>query len=507
MSHGIRSLQLPASTEEHTVLPFPADYNPWSPTSSRHFYRLRIRRNSLSAALLFTFSVVLGVTENEHFYTRGYTYSLQSDVLRLILVVIALLQIAVTLQIHRDLLALQVRAGVVHSASKLYIASIFSAHSYRNMLWVELGIHCLVVPPRLQGDLSFLGLSDVRVCDVLFLLSLLRGYQLLRLLYWMRPSEDHRVKFYSELQGGLGQVKFFLRRAVVERWWSWGLGWVCVLLYGAVCLYVFEREQKDTPIDGYWDSIWTIVQTEELIGSRDVVPMSSLGRWVLFTSVPIGIITLSLLLRVIGTHLRNSTSEDRFISEFLFQQLKTQKLKPAAALLIQRIWRVKKGNKGFRALMHAFRLFVFWKQWVESRKQSGWDLERRGASLQFTFALTKSHFALLPAIRLNVLPTQAYTLCTHSYTHSTQCVSLYQSSKSFHLTFSDIMYPGSREKRVSLQSHGSSSSINFKRLRTLMARDRYIRSVTNRESSGDSPRVSLEDLRSGVEAPSPRHFL
>lgn len=89
-------------------------------------------------------------------------------------------------------------------------------------------------------------------------------------------------------------------------------------------------------------------------------------------------------------------------------------------------------------------------------------------------------------------------------------MSIYKSAKECKQAYLDVIMPGYREKRVSMVSRSSSivsNPLNIKRLRTLMARDRYLRSVTSIESAGNSPRVSFDNFRSGAEHPNPQLFL
>lgn len=134
------------------------------------------------------------------------------------------------------------------------------------------------------------------------------------------------------------------------------------------------------------------------MGAIDIIPATDMGRLVLFVAVLVGIVTLSMLLRVIEAKLRMTKGEEHFAAEFLYYQLRKEKLKPAAASFIQKCWRMKTRKKGLWSFMRAFHLFAFWRGYMDSRRQTGWDLDRRGKNWQFSFALTRSQLCSLPEI-------------------------------------------------------------------------------------------------------------
>ena len=254
----------------------------------------------------------------------------------------------------------------------------------------------------MSGDLSLLGYSEVKVPDLLFLLSMLRGYHLLRLLYWMLPIEDARSQFYCHLQGISNEIGFYMRRALLSNVLTLVAVWGIISLYCALCLFIFERADSKAMIQTFWDSIWAVIMTEELVGAKDIIPATDVGRLVFFVAVLVGIVTLSMLLRVIEGKLRMTKGEEHFAAEFLYHRLRGDKLKPAAASFIQKCWRLKTRKKGLWSFMRAFHLFAFWRGYMDSRRKSGWDLERRGKNWQFSFALTRSQLILLPEINKSV---------------------------------------------------------------------------------------------------------
>ena len=453
--------------------------------------------------------LVLGLAENSYLQGGKYAHSSLSEGLRILLIGLTLPQVVLIVRIHRDGIALRASSDEIHPCSTVYPASLFSVYSYRKSLLTELFLHCLVVPPRINGDLALLGHPEVRIPDLLFLLSVLRGYHFLRLLYWLLPIEDARTEFYCNLQGVAHKVGFYLRKALVGNAGTSVLVWAAISLYCALCLFIFERESQ-SQFHSFWDSIWAIVKTEELMGGRDVSPDTDLGRVVLIAATLVGIVTLSLLLHIIEAKLRMTKAEEHFAAEFLCEELKKEKLKPAAAHFIQKCWRLKTRKKGLWSFLRACHVFVFWRQCIESRLKSGWDLERRGKNWQFSFALANSQLIPLLNIKKLVVVMQAYTLSTQSFSQGKVCHSIYKGVKECRQVYLDMVMPGYREKRLSMASRASSvasNSINFKRLRTLMARDRYLRSVTSVESAGNSPRVSFDNLRNGEEHSTPRLFL
>lgn len=223
------------------------------------------------------------------------------------------------------------------------------------------------------------------------------------MLYWLLPIEDTRTEFYCHLQGIPSKFRFYLRKALINNAGTSVLVWASISLYCALCFFLFERESSPLLKHAFWDSIWAVLKTEELMGGRDVSPVTDLGRFVLIVTTLVGIVTLALLLHVIGAKLRMTRAEERFAAEFLCLRLRKEKLKPAAARVIQRCWRLKTRQKGLWSFQRALHTFVFWRKYLKSRRKSGWDLVRRGKNWQFSFALTNSQLLSLPNISKLVL--------------------------------------------------------------------------------------------------------
>lgn len=134
-------------------------------------------------------SVALSFAQNERYFANGYREDEFTDSLRVANILVSFGEIAILGRYYRLLNAhdRQVNSGQIHEY-----------HPYTFSL--ELGVHLLLLPPRVNSEPKFYLLGTytvISLSDFLFLLTLLRLYQLPRFAYWCLQFNSRRAYFHA----------------------------------------------------------------------------------------------------------------------------------------------------------------------------------------------------------------------------------------------------------------------------------------------------------------------
>jgi voltage-gated potassium channel len=76
---------------------------------------------------------------------------------------------------------------------------------------------------------------------------------------------------------------------------------VVVVLFGTILIYSLEYNEPNSEIKSLEDALWWCVQTVTTVGYGDIVPVTSLGRYVAMAYMGFGIAMITTLIYTITT--------------------------------------------------------------------------------------------------------------------------------------------------------------------------------------------------------------
>jgi hypothetical protein len=77
---------------------------------------------------------------------------------------------------------------------------------------------------------------------------------------------------------------------------------VVVVLFGTILIYSLEYNEPNSEIKSLEDALWWCVQTVTTVGYGDIVPVTSLGRYVAMAYMGFGIAMITTLIYTITTN-------------------------------------------------------------------------------------------------------------------------------------------------------------------------------------------------------------
>ena len=143
---------------------------------------------SYANCLLMTAAIALALTENNRYYDQSYDEDALTDALRLGLMAISLVQVGLICKKYA-----LVRKNNAKNTEE----------TRRNPLLIpllEMGIHLMVLPPRVNMEIRFylLGISSIlSLSDLALLICLLRLYHVLYLIYVISRFSSSKAHFHA----------------------------------------------------------------------------------------------------------------------------------------------------------------------------------------------------------------------------------------------------------------------------------------------------------------------
>ena len=158
------------------------------------YYRV-MKTSTLCSALLGWCAIVVAFVEGEITGSNTYRETWLEDCLRGLNIVLSLLQVAFILRFYQTLMKTRVARGLVYYDSNRYPASLVSDPEIGPYFIAEVVLALLVSPPCVYVTIDYLSFQTapnlLSVADLIFGLTCIRFYQLLKLLYWrMRNPRD-----------------------------------------------------------------------------------------------------------------------------------------------------------------------------------------------------------------------------------------------------------------------------------------------------------------------------
>lgn len=155
------------------------------PAESGKSTTVSLTKVSIVNCALVLVGLAFALAENRRYYEQGYEEDRLTDVLRIGLVTISLAQVVLLCRLH----ASERKRNAQNSERASLIIPI-----------LEIGIHLIVLPPRVNMEVRFLLLgtsSNLSLSDVVLLIYLLRLYHFLRLIYAISRFSSWKACFHA----------------------------------------------------------------------------------------------------------------------------------------------------------------------------------------------------------------------------------------------------------------------------------------------------------------------
>jgi len=207
---------------------------------------------------------------------------------------------------------------------------------------LECLFHLIVLPPLYDASWEVqnpASASTFTLCDLLFVLILMRNYHALRFLFWYSDFSTRRAYHFASVANITINFIFTLR-AYLKRY---SLP-IVLMAYGAIVVlsgfsvFVFEKEASTSDFEDVRNSLWFIAYTQVSIGYGEITPKTYLGMLATVLSCFVGNFTLAILVAMSSGRMSLNLTECTMYSELVYSKEK-RKFAKAAAILLQYWWR------------------------------------------------------------------------------------------------------------------------------------------------------------------------
>lgn len=318
----------------------------YSPAESTEQLTESLKMNATAGAVISLFTLALLQLENEWFYYSKFKLTDLLNYIRIAISLLTVVQICLVFKYYQVHIQIE---KLYQETSKN--AGILTDSRTRKLILLEILLNLPVPIPYVTHSFKFYQLNtqaEFSLDDIIFAISLLRSYHILKFLYHYSPYHSARARLHCNLLCRGNSMSFVLKTyLIVYPFASFLLIFCCNILILGTILRVLERNIPEQELSHFTSGWWLISVTQSTLGYGDIYPRSHLGRAICLVSSILGMAIQSYSVSLFNQVTTLAPTELDFYSTILNSSLRETQLKPEACIYIQRWWRktYKKKNR------------------------------------------------------------------------------------------------------------------------------------------------------------------
>eukprot|EP00002_Diphylleia_rotans_P039228 TRINITY_DN9056_c0_g1_i2.p1 TRINITY_DN9056_c0_g1~~TRINITY_DN9056_c0_g1_i2.p1 ORF type:complete len:524 (+),score=70.89 TRINITY_DN9056_c0_g1_i2:78-1649(+) len=337
-----------------------------------HFYLL----------VVFIFAVAgifLMVLENETLISNNYHHNWETQLLKLLITtttVIAELGLYKYYMIVSDSYKVQNSILLQDARMPWYVGFNYAVEAF------VIGIHPL---PYLDSSINVTGANETTITypwdTILSVAMLSRVYLVYRMMKYFIGYHLRKAQIVGRFNSVNMSAGFAIKSFLHVNPYPFLLSSLLLNIFlVGYAVRLCEYNLPDSHHRNFLETIWFMFVTISTVGYGDVFVKSYCGRTAVVFGSVWGFVTTALMIGIIDQSLQMSFSQVRIVNLLAKENWKS-KIKNQAALLIQRVWRLKRSESRTYSDIHKVYGTVF--RWKKMRREYKIFLERSEAVIKF----------------------------------------------------------------------------------------------------------------------------
>ena len=320
-----------------TMQKFPRKSKTILPINNLKSYKKSQKLNTFCTFVLSFIIVVGSIYECDKTFDNNYKLDVESNMLRLILISLSVVQVIFILLYHKYSLKFKISYKIVSKHSFVY-----QDREILFRLVTELIVCLVLLPPFFCDTTSFnqIGVTQViSTDDALLGIIMLRALHIYKMYYEFSSFNSLKSRFYCNILGIQDEFKFTMRAFLKKHpYLSVLIMFLLSIFILGYMLHVYEQSVQSSAFTSLWDCFWIVSYTESTIGYGEITPKTHLGRLVMILSSFFGVFMYSYTVMVVRISAMLTTNEIKLFSIIQYKFNINKKIKHFAIALIQRWW-------------------------------------------------------------------------------------------------------------------------------------------------------------------------